>query len=794
MRTRHVNILWPMGGLDRSAGFQTHPPYATPECKNVRPFDPIERRRRGGSRSGLEKAARTELGGGEPVNMLAELPVMSDSGHTEWRYDFKDDELSEQWSDASWLDAPLQLLPASKAIAGELHPQTGSVLDAFADLDASQPYSVDIYIEPYDADSAGGTYTIFLRMDDTAPNAAQNGVLVELQTLSTDGDYLVRIRQRAGGATTLLASSSQTHTSQVRGWFSAYVTGTTVAAVFDGTEIASATAGAAVGGRIGLGLDCVGDSSEAVLVDAIRVRYFGEGAEQRDLLMASSNGTLYREDLPGTMEAVSSSVSLSSDRLLLSAPHLQRLFIADWGAANASGTDGAIGGAGNNELSAASVSDWTALGIDTDSDMVEVYNTLGAISGKDGTYAITSVAAGYIEIDNNFAAAGSCSYRVSRAPKVYDGAAGTLSVWEATAGVVPANCPLICVYSDRLVLAGSVAIPNLWAMSRQGDPYDWDYSQEGAQAAVYGPLAPAGRIGGTLTALAPHTDDYLLMASRTTLWAMLGDPGAGGVLNNISQTVGVIGRGAWTRTPEGHFVFLSHDGLYVLPPGGRGTPESLSRDKCPDELIGVDTSIRQPLLEYDVREQGVRIYNARNSGGGGGGLDTYEHWFFHWPTGTFWPDTHSSAHRPHSVLNRRFLLAGGDPECVVGSKDGYMRGYSFGRRDDDGVEVSKSIVFGPFEFGRDAGRNTLFMGLDGIVDERSEHVRFDVRTGHTMQSVLGADSSDWGYLHANSSHGLRARSVGRAMGACHSIELSSVGRFAVERMSAHVALAGRARA
>lgn len=793
MRTRHVNIMPPMGGLRRDAGFQEHPPYATPECRNVRPYDAFSMRARLGSRSGLEKAASTRLGGGSPVNMLAELPVMADSGHKAWRDDFRDEELGEMWSDASWLPARLQLLPASKAIAGELHPVTGGVLDAFEDLEADQPHSVDILIEPYDADSYGSVYTIFLRMDDSAPDASQDGVLVELQTLSAAGEYSARIRKRTGGETATLAFSSQASATQVRGWFSAYVSGDTVSAVFDGTEVATADAGSAAGGRIGLGLNCGSDTRPAALVDAIRVRYFGAGAEQRDLLLAASGGALYAEALPGRLEEVESDTDLMGDRLILSAPRLQKLFIADWGEANAAGTDGTIGGASNNQLSASGISDWTALDIDTDSDSVEIYNTLGSISGNDGTYSITSVVAGYIVVDNDFGGTGSCSYRISRAPKVYDGASGELSVWEATAGTVPANCPLICVYSDRVWLAGSVALPNMWAMSRQGDPFDWDFSAEGAQAAIYGPASTAGQIGGTLTALAPHTDDYLLMASRTTLWAMVGDPGAGGGLTNVSQTVGVVGRGAWTRTPDGHFVFLSHDGLYALAPGGRGTPQSLSRERCPQELINVDTSLRQPLMEYDAREQCVRIYNARNSGGGGT-LEGYEHWAFHWPSGTFWPDTHGAAHRPHSVLGRRFLLTGGDLTLVVGSMDGYVRGYSLARADDDGAEVLKQVTLGPFEFGRAAGAEAIASGLDGIVDERSDYVRFDVRAGATMQSVLSESPLDWGYLYASEAHGMRQRSAGRAAGACHAIELTSAGRFAVERLSAQVALAGRARA
>ena len=51
-----VELLFPAGGLQKNVGYQHIPPYATPLARNVRPFDSLETRQRGGSRQGLVKA------------------------------------------------------------------------------------------------------------------------------------------------------------------------------------------------------------------------------------------------------------------------------------------------------------------------------------------------------------------------------------------------------------------------------------------------------------------------------------------------------------------------------------------------------------------------------------------------------------------------------------------------------------------------------------------------------------------------------------------------------------------
>jgi hypothetical protein len=76
------------------------------------------------------------------------------------------------------------------------------------------------------------------------------------------------------------------------------------------------------------------------------------------------------------------------------------------------GTDGVIGGTGGNELTAASVADWTAHGIVAAEDAVVLTSTTGAVAG---TYRIVSVAAAKLTL-SPAPGAGSGTFTVQKWP------------------------------------------------------------------------------------------------------------------------------------------------------------------------------------------------------------------------------------------------------------------------------------------------------------------------------------------------------------------------------------------
>ena len=74
-------LKFPVGGLDKSKGYSTQPPFTTVDSMNVWPSDWTEGRERGGTR------ARTSVFGswasGEPLNWTELVYVLTTPGTTE---------------------------------------------------------------------------------------------------------------------------------------------------------------------------------------------------------------------------------------------------------------------------------------------------------------------------------------------------------------------------------------------------------------------------------------------------------------------------------------------------------------------------------------------------------------------------------------------------------------------------------------------------------------------------------------------------------------------------------------
>jgi hypothetical protein len=198
-----------------------------------------------------------------------------------------------------------------------------------------------------------------------------------------------------------------------------------------------------------------------------------------------------------------------------------------------------------------------------------------------------------------------------RFPKVFDPAGGTLAKITASAGTVPSGNPCVARYRGRLVLAGASANPQLWYMSRVGDPTDWDYSVEAADksGAVSGGTDDAFTIGEAITALIPSGDECMIFGCSTSLHILQNDPRSGGSIKKISDKVGIVSHGAWCTTPEDAIVFLSHDGLYMMYGGCSHThPQSLSRERLPAALLNLGQSDKIINLAYNQFARGVDIW------------------------------------------------------------------------------------------------------------------------------------------------------------------------------------------
>jgi hypothetical protein len=323
------------------------------------------------------------------------------------------------------------------------------------------------------------------------------------------------------------------------------------------------------------------------------------------------------------------------------------------------------------------------------------------------------------------------NFTAERVPKVFDPKVNTLKKWHADTakGFVPIGCEIITVYRDRMVLAGDPEAPHLWYMSRQGDPYDWDYSQDDAGAAVYGQSSLAGRIAQPITALMTTTDECLIFGCTSSLWILRGDAAHGGQIDNLSFRVGVVSPTSWCYAPGHMLYFLSDIGLYRMRGDcGATEPESVSREKLPRELLHAQRQLERIFMAYDHAAHGIHIFMVRNVGA------PSLQWFFDLETQSFWPQQLQANHEPLSVLEYQAQ----DPldnQILLGGVDGVVRGFSANDdQDDDGNLINSFIDLGPFDLTKEH-HESIVQQLRGIPGQDSE-VSWGLRVGPSEEEAF----------------------------------------------------------
>ncbi len=732
-RKTSKRIVFPLGGLDRRQSFRQQKPYTTFDCMNVRPTGQLESRERGGSRPGLLLSHRDYLD--SEVRFLNSMVLAPGTGLTSWSDTFGGTSLAAVWSKASWATDTLSILTSMAAIDYSI--SDGAVVrDTLSPaIDTSYVYTVEILLVPWSG-AFHGKYRLYLRLDDTTPLYTADGVEIEITMTGISGAYTGTVKSYIGSAedvSTTVTSGTLAGAATQAVWLIAQITNDNLIVYLDGTTILNTTAldGGQNGLRIGFGLETT-ESGGVNLVNVFRIQYRSGGTVTplRSTLIASAGGFIWREPYYGRMGKATSDLTVRDDVSLSATQSGQVLYVADYGDLRATAENGTVSG---SELDSISVADWRTLGILTDDDVCVITN-IGS-STVAGTYKISSVAEGAITLASA-PGNGTCSFRIERAPKTFTPSTDTVAIMTASTGQVPTGCPLIARYLDRIVLAGAEIAPGVWYMARVGDELDWDYSQEDSKRAVAGTASDAGVPAKAITALAPASDDYLIIACRESLWRMRGDPAFGGSLDNLSNNIGIVGMNAWTFGPESELVFLSLDGLYVLPPGGDSRPISLSREILPRELLNFDPDNTVVCLEYDVQDRGVHIFLTERSS------NSRTHWWLDWERKTFWPLQMMSDHEPTATVNLQ-ATAIEDSGVICGGRDGGLRKFSFLSESDMGSTPASHIFIGPIPLAQDGQFGTI-VSMDAVIAENVGDVTWAVHPGNTFEGATSASSVSTG--------------------------------------------------
>ena len=328
---------------------------------------------------------------------------------------------------------------------------------------------------------------------------------------------------------------------------------------------------------------------------------------------------------------------------------------------------------------------------------------------------------------------------------VYDPATDTLDTIGNThtvVGTAPTNCHGLARYRQRLLLAVDQANPHRWYISRQGVPYDFEYGQVDAQTAVAGHLSDSGTIEEPVIAMIPHGDDCCLFGCSSSIWTMRSDPAYGGSIDNISREVGLSDRLSWCHDADKQLWFLSHDGVYWMPPGCGDFPISVSREVMPEELLTADRSTSRISMAYDVYHRGVRlsITNDAASAGTHFWIDTKvrEQRDRGGPWGAFFPFTYPLDAEPMYFYNRPDSPQASSV-CLMGSRDGFIRVESSTLKTDATEAGTQSfdsyVMLGPFALGK-LSLQGLITTLETVLSESSDSVSIEIRVGSSAERAI----------------------------------------------------------
>lgn len=286
-------------------------------------------------------------------------------------------------------------------------------------------------------------------------------------------------------------------------------------------------------------------------------------------------------------------------------------------------------------------------------------------------------------------------------PIVHDWSANTAELLVASAGSIPTDCRMAAAWQGALWIAGQLANRHIVYGSAASDPTDWDFAvgieDEGGAFAFTGD--DEGLMRGPVTALIAHTADTMIVSTVEGLSMLRGHPRAGGVLEHSSSRAYVLGQGAWAKTPGDRLVFMSQFGLMELGPEAGAVPTLLSKNKIPDELVGLAYDIDDPdiMLEYDSRWNVIHIIAPGEPAA----------WIYDLDGGGFHQMTF--ANYPDLLLEFLPVVSASDSGVLYG---GQILNEGLAHLSKDGTETFTSeLIIGPFRLSNGANTQAILQRL-----------------------------------------------------------------------------------
>jgi hypothetical protein len=316
--------------------------------------------------------------------------------------------------------------------------------------------------------------------------------------------------------------------------------------------------------------------------------------------------------------------------------------------------------------------------------------------------------------------------------KVYTPAftgAGTVATWAPTAGALPSSPSLIALYGGRVVLSGDISDPHNWFMSKIADPYDWNYvpTVVDATMAIAGNNADAGLVGDVVNTLIPVSDDILYFGCDSSIHAMSGNPAAGGVIDQVTDEVGMAFGASFTNDPFGNLYFFGSDrGVYRMSKDGQF--DNLSESRINTMLESVDLNTYHVDLAWDTVQKGLYVVIIKDD------LSTVSDVFF-WEqrADAWWRDEIGNTFD----ISCMYMYDAEDPDdrtLIMGCTDGYARYPDLTADADDGDPIEAHVRFAPINEGHNLV-NTKLSHMEVVMAENSDDVNLRVYAAETPEQL-----------------------------------------------------------
>lgn len=319
--------------------------------------------------------------------------------------------------------------------------------------------------------------------------------------------------------------------------------------------------------------------------------------------------------------------------------------------------------------------------------------------------------------------------------RVYDPITNAVTAYTCTsAGEMPPRCALIESWRGRIVLARSADEPHNWFMSAKDEPNNFDYFPPvpNETQAVAGNNSAAGLCPDIINSVVPYSEDILVFGGDHSIWALVGDPAAGGRLELVSDITGMAFGRPWCKDPDGVLYFVgSRGGLFRWVPGGK--PERLSLYKIERQLQDIDFSTYHVKLFWNYQDEGLHILQLPFGAGG----TQVSHWFWEAKSDAFSKDLYGHSSYTNVQPTDALVIDGDDFDdrlLLFGCEDGYVRKWNKSSKSDDTRSdgttkqaIDSIVTIFPIQAGEQAtGLETQFQGLTVVLGDSQDGARYEL--------------------------------------------------------------------